>query len=181
MLKYICDFILILGKVKRRLLMYVIMTKFKKYGKNFLFDHRDHFSYSTIEVGNDVFIGPGATFSASESFIKIGDKVMFGPNVTIMGGDHNTSVIGCYMFDVHEKLPENDIGVTINTDVWIGANSIILKGVNVGRGAIIAAGALVLKDVPPYAIVGGVPARVLKYRFTESQIMQHEKLINVRN
>ena len=51
----------------------------------------------------------------------------------------------------------------------------LLKGVTVGRGSVVAAGALVTKDVPPYAIVGGVPAKVLKYRFTPEQIQEHER------
>lgn len=55
--------------------------------------------------------------------------------------------------------------VNIGNDVWVGLNAIILGGINVGDGAIIAAGAVVTKDVPPYAIVGGVPARIIKYRF----------------
>ncbi|WP_284641760.1 xenobiotic acyltransferase family protein [Paenibacillus silviterrae] len=58
----------------------------------------------------------------------------------------------------------------IGNDVWIGINATILQGVTVGDGAIIAAGSVVTKDVPPYAIVGGIPAKVLKYRFGEEQI-----------
>jgi len=60
----------------------------------------------------------------------------------------------------------------IGHDVWIGADALILQGVNVGHGAIIAAGAVVTKDVPPYAIVGGVPAQVLRYRFEEDLIAE---------
>lgn len=58
--------------------------------------------------------------------------------------------------------------VTIKDDVWIGTRAIILPGITVGKGAIIGAGSVVTKDVPDYAIVGGAPARVLKYRLTES-------------
>lgn len=60
--------------------------------------------------------------------------------------------------------------VSIGNDVWIGANVIILPGVNIGNGAVVAAGAVVSKDVPPYAIVGGVPAKIIKYRFSEKEI-----------
>jgi tetrahydrodipicolinate N-succinyltransferase len=63
------------------------------------------------------------------------------------------------------ELPPVDVG----HDVWIGARAIVLDGVKVGDGAVIAAGAVVTKDVPPYAIVGGVPARVLRFRMTASQ------------
>jgi acetyltransferase-like isoleucine patch superfamily enzyme len=62
--------------------------------------------------------------------------------------------------------------VSIGNDVWIGANSIILDGVKIGDGAIVAAGAVVTKDVPDYAIVGGVPARIIRFRFNENIIKQ---------
>ncbi|EPZ37468.1 transferase hexapeptide repeat containing protein [Anoxybacillus ayderensis] len=62
--------------------------------------------------------------------------------------------------------------MSIGNDVWIGANSIVLDGVKIGDGAIVAAGAVVTKDVPDYAIVGGVPARVIRYRFNEEIIKQ---------
>ena len=65
----------------------------------------------------------------------------------------------------------------IGNDVWIGANAIILQGVTIGDGAIIAAGAVVTKDVPPYAIVGGVPAKVIKYRFSDDVIL---KLLEIK-
>ena len=67
--------------------------------------------------------------------------------------------------------------VTIGNDVWIGGNVTILRGVSIGNGAILAAGAVVTKDVPPYAIVGGVPARVIKYRFSDD-IIERLKSLN---
>jgi hypothetical protein len=67
-----------------------------------------------------------------------------------------------------DELPWTSVG----SDVWIGARSIVLDGVNVGDGAIIAAGAIVNKDVPSYAIVGGIPARVIRYRFDQEVIME---------
>ncbi len=66
-----------------------------------------------------------------------------------------------------EKLPENDQDIILEGDNWIGANAIILKGVTIGYGSIVAAGAVVTKSVPPYSIVGGVPAKVIKPRFPE--------------
>lgn len=160
--------------------MLFLKPLFKSYGKNFIFDPYGHYSFSTITVGNDVYIGPGAVLTASNSGITIGNKVMFGPKVTIVGGDHNISLVGRYMFDVKEKLPENDLPVIIQSDVWVGAGVIILKGVTVGNGSIVAAGALVTKDVPPYTIVAGVPARVFKKRFTDEEIIEHERMLTTK-
>ena len=72
---------------------------------------------------------------------------------------------------------EENARIHIGNDVWVGRNSMILDGVTIGDGAIVAAGAVVTKDVPPYAVVGGVPARVLKYRFA-SQII--ERLLEIK-
>ena len=133
------------------------------------------FTYRNVTIGNDVYIGPHALFLCTESQIFIGNKVLFGPNVTIIGGDHRITDVGRFIYDVLDKHPEDDQDVHIEDDVWIGTNTTLLKGVTVGRGAVVAAGALVTKDVPPYAIVGGVPAKVLKYRFTPEQIQEHER------
>jgi acetyltransferase-like isoleucine patch superfamily enzyme len=180
MMKFIGKTLFFFHKAKRRLLMYAYRPLFKKHGKNFIFDPYSLFSFETIEVGNDVFIGPRANFGSIKS-IKIGNKVMFGPDTSILGGDHNTSQIGEYMADVHWKLEENDLPVTIEDDVWIGAKAIILKGVTVGRGSIIAAGAIVVRDVPPYSIVAGIPAKVVKYRFEEKDLEQHKALLKLKN
>lgn len=74
-------------------------------------------------------------------------------------------------FEEHQFVDkEQKILVKIENDVWIGANVVILEGVTIGNGAIVAAGAVVSKDVPPYAIVGGVPAKVIRYRFGKEEI-----------
>lgn len=65
-------------------------------------------------------------------------------------------------------------GINIGNDVWIGTRVLVMGGVNIGNGAVVAAGAVVTKDVPPYAVVGGVPAKVLKYRFSEDVIQELE-------
>lgn len=81
-------------------------------------------------------------------------------------------------FDVNHRLDkERQISFRIGNDVWVGERVQFLEGVTVGDGAIIAAGAVVTKDVPPYAIVGGVPAKVIRYRFSQEQI---EKLFEIK-
>jgi acetyltransferase-like isoleucine patch superfamily enzyme len=167
-------------KIYDRSLMYLCRSLFGSCGKNVIFypTHSD-FIYKNIFIGNNVFVGPGASFNALISYIKIGDKVAFGPNVTIRGGNHSTHIIGKFLADykTSDKRPEDDQPVIIETDVWVGTGAIILKGVIVGRGAIIAAGAVVNKDVPPYAVVGGVPAKIIKYRWSVDEILKHEEIL----
>lgn len=170
--------ILLIPKIFNKILMILLKGLFSKSGKNVTFyPLTSFFSYKTIELGNDVFIGPRAYFSSIKK-ISIGNKVMFGPNVTIIGGDHNTSEIGKYMFDVENKKESDDIPVKIGNDVWVGTRVTILKGVEIGDGAIIAAGSLVLKNVEPYSIYGGVPAKKLKMRFENDDLKKHLNLLN---
>lgn len=91
----------------------------------------------------------------------IGASVLMGPNVTIITQNHKHDRV-----DIPIRLQGYELikPVTINDDVWIGRNVLIMPGVTIGSGTIIAAGAVVTKDVPEYTIVGGVPARILKYR-----------------
>ena len=154
-----------------------LKSTFADCGRNVSVGLYGDFVGSHIHVGNDVYIGPHASFIASIAHIYIKDKVMFGPHVTIRGGDHRIDFVGKHIIDVREdeKLPNNDADVIIEEGAWICANCTILKGVTIGRGAVVAACSVVTKDVPPYAVVGGVPAKILKYRFEPEQIVEHEE------
>lgn len=131
-----------------------------------------------MSVGDYTSIPKGATFFCTEAPLTIGKKVIFGPHPTIITGDHRIDIVGKYIMDSNEKLTENDAPVVIEDDVWAGANVTILKGVTIGHGSVIAAGAVVTKSCPPYSVIGGIPARVLKMRFTEEEIMEHERKLN---
>ena len=111
-----------------------------------------------IELGDDSSLGVHCMVPYD---LKVGKDVMMGPEVIIVGENHRFDRIDVPMrLQGYTKFPP----VRIEDDVWIGARAIILPGVNIGRGAIIAAGAIVTKNVPSYAICAGNPARVIKYR-----------------
>ena len=135
--------------------------------------------WPNVVVGNDVTINEGARFLNTRAKIVIGDHVMFGPDVTVITGNHRTDLQGRFMSTVtdSEKSGEDDADVVFLGDNWIGAGSIILKGVKIGFGAVVAAGAVVNRDVPDFAIVGGVPARVLKMRFEGDDLRRHKDIL----
>lgn len=133
-----------------------------------------------VFLGNSVTLGENNLLMSTRAKIKMGNHIMTGPNVSIITGNHRIDLIGRYMNTVRndEKLPENDKDVIIEGDNWIGTGAIILNGVKIGIGAIVGGGAVVTKDVPPYAIVVGVPAKIIRYRFNEEEIIEHEKLLS---
>jgi acetyltransferase-like isoleucine patch superfamily enzyme len=153
--------------------MFLLRPAFRHHGKHFIFDSNGYYDFEFIEVGDYVSINKNAIFMATESSIIIGNKVMIGPNVTIIGGNHNPSQLGKFMYDVHEKRDEDDQDVIIEDDVWVGCGAIILKGVRIGRGSIVAAGALVNKDVLPYNIVAGIPANTIRTRFDNLETLRN--------
>lgn len=134
-----------------------------------------YFGLENLALGNNVSIPRFAHIFCTDAPLTIGNNVIFGPAPTIVTGDHRIDVVGKCICDVHDKLPENDVPVLIEDDVWVGANVTILKGVTIGRGAVIAAGCVVNTSVLPYSIYGGVPNRFLKCRFTIEEILEHEK------
>lgn len=113
--------------------------------------------------------------------LTIGNYCSIAPEVTfLLSSEHGYKNISTYPFKVKFLGEENEAGskgsITVGDDVWIGYGAIIMSGVSLGQGAIIGAGSLVTKDVPPYAIVAGNPAKILKYRFEPAVI---EKLMTI--
>ena len=110
-----------------------------------------------VSFGAHCTVNPYAMISGK---VTCGDGVRIASHVSLVGFNHGFDDPDTPIYrQKHETL-----GITIEDDVWIGANAVVVDGVTIGRGAVIAAGAVVSKDVPPMAIVGGVPAKVLRYR-----------------
>lgn len=121
-----------------------------------------------LVIGDHVSVGPRTIIQVNGI---IGDYVMIGMGVQIVGReDHAVDELGVPMLLstwVGDRARDERDSVVIGTDVWIGAGSIVLSGVTIGDGAVIGAGSVVTKDVDSFAIVGGSPARVISYRFTD--------------
>jgi acetyltransferase-like isoleucine patch superfamily enzyme len=107
--------------------------------------------------------------------IIVGQDVMIAANCSFIARDaHKFNMVGITM---NNSGRGDNYEIILEDDVWVGLGSIILSDVVVGRGSIIAAGSVVTKDVKPYSIVAGNPAKILKNRFNKDEIEQHEKLL----
>lgn len=134
-----------------------------------------------ITIGKKTYGFIDALFSNPENRLIIGNYCSIAQGVKFLPStDHAIDRISTYPFKAmcltgeQEALSKGDI--VVEDDVWIGYGATILSGVHIGQGAVVAAGAVVAKDVPPYAIVGGVPAKVIKYRFEPDMIRELMKV-----
>ena len=137
---------------------------------------------------NAITVGRGSYGNINVEFynnpnerLSIGSYCSIAPNTTfICGGNHNERLISTYPFKAVVKGDPTDAvtngPIVVDDDVWIGYGVTVLSGVHIGQGAVIAAGAVVTKNVPPYAVVGGVPAKIIKYRFEPEMIGELLKL-----
>lgn len=131
-----------------------------------------HIDLVSIGKGTYGMLNVQSFFRESGEKLLIGNYVSIAPGALfILGCNHQTRTITTYPFyskliapspiDALSKGP-----IEIDDEVWIGTNAIIMSGVKIGKGAVVAAGAVITKNIPPYAIVGGNPARIIKYRFS---------------
>jgi len=139
------------------------------------------FNMNDVSVGNYSYGKLNVINDTNYAKLKIGNFCSIGGEVIfILGREHRINTISTFPFKYftenkkHEAFSKGDI--VVDDDVWIGHRSIILSDVHLGQGCVIAAGSVVTKDVPPYAIVGGVPAKIIKYRFNKAII---DELLNV--
>ena len=141
---------------------------------------RGHFGH--VSIGNHSSIGPRNEFNTKIAHVKIGDHVITAPEVMFITGGHRFDIVGKYIDEIDDSMKEHDddLDIVVENDVWIGARALILKGVTIGKGSIVAAGSVVTKSIEPYSIVGGVPAKLIKKRFTEEEIKVHESYLTKR-
>jgi galactoside O-acetyltransferase len=132
----------------------IIGDNFSAMGNDFLYADE-----GSLIIGDNISINTNVQIGASCGKIVIGNNVLIGPNVVIRAADHGITKGMLIRLQPHVKGT-----IYIEDDVWIGSNAVILKNVRLGKGCVVAAGAVVTKDVEPYLIVGGVPANKISER-----------------
>ncbi len=129
-------------------------------------------------VTTDLVAGPYSFINNNcmlQAKVVLGRYVLLGPHVAVVGGDHRPDMPG--VPNIFTGRPEI-LETVIEDDAWIGHGAIIMQGVRIGRGSIVAAGAVVVRDVPPYEIHGGVPAKKISERFPDpADRAKHEAML----
>lgn len=147
-------------QILRNLVFKTILEDFGNGGGGTTIDYKTYIRYpSKVSIGKGTTINRGCRFYASYHYkdvrIKIGNHVAVAPEVSFFAAGHDYTDL---------SLPDTAESIIVKDYVWIGARSIILQGVTIGEGAVVAAGSIVTKDVPPYTVAAGIPARVIKER-----------------
>lgn len=156
----------ILPQPIRRVIFRTIMEDFESGGRGATIDYKTYIRYpSKVSIGAGTMINRGCRFYASyhckDVRIRIGEHVAVAPEVSFLAAGHDYT---------QRALPNIAGSIIVEDYVWIGARSIILQGVTIGEGAVIAAGSIVTKDIPPYTVAAGIPARVIKKRELKEEI-----------
>ena len=132
-----------------------------------------------LSVGAFVYIGPRVQIIYPTS---IGDLVLIAADVHFIGNDHGINECGMPMRVAPPNVEPMSMLTEIGSEVWIGQKATIMHGIKIGRGAVIAAGSVVTKDVPAYAIVAGVPAKVIQQRFVDKETeSKHDAILYSEN
>jgi acetyltransferase-like isoleucine patch superfamily enzyme len=167
--------------INRRFAAYRKLRVWAKYGD----ETCHHFDSPDIKIGEFTYGIPEVIVYSLGAKLTIGRYCSIAKDVKInLGGEHSLTSVSQYpfserypeLFNHHVREHRDDEQVVIGNDVWIGRGAIILSGVTIGDGAIIGAGAVVSKDIPPYAVAVGCPIKILKYRFSDTQIAALENI-----
>ncbi len=172
-----------MNKLKRWISLFIFRKQWRKKNQNNFTYAKNKFNINQVTVGKNTYGGISILNDVPTSKLEIGAYCSIAEEVLfILGADHRLNCLSTYPFKykilksvAYEAISKGNI--VLGDDVWIGHRAIIMSGVQIGQGAVVAAGSVVTKEVPPYAIVAGVPAKVIKYRFGKN-IIDKLKTIN---
>ncbi|KAA0542913.1 MULTISPECIES: CatB-related O-acetyltransferase [Citrobacter] len=175
---------MLMSFVKNKLKLLFFKRKYRKANSHNDTHAGNLFNMGAVSVGRYSYgVINAHTWNGAGEQLSIGDYVSIAENVTfLLGGNHHISGFCTFPFKSKSRAldPDTDAinkgGIIIGDDTWIGMNVIILSGVNIGRGCVVAAGSVVTKSFPPFSVIGGNPAKLIKYRLTGEEISVAESL-----
>lgn len=164
-----------LGKVIWHVRRRLWLKKFKRVGSGFIFDPASTIlTPGLISIGDDVFIGEYAHLSGEIAF---GNRVMIGPRPVINTGMDIFAIRGMSPRFIKPVRPGFYAPVTVEDEVWLGSNIIILGGVTVGIGSVVGAGSVLVRDIPPFTVAVGNPCRPIRRIFSDEVLAVHMREI----
>lgn len=173
------------SSVKKRFKCYYARRKWRKINSHNETYMGEYFDSSVVSVGKETYGLINIISHNLDSKLIIGSFCSIAPNVVfVLSGEHASNCISTFPFKTHILKCQNNEArshgdIIVDDDVWIGTGATIMSGVHIHQGSIIAAGAVVTKDVQPYEIVGGVPAKLIKKRF-ENKIINELLKVNYK-
>ena len=158
---------------------HVLRTEFGMIGSNCTLEYPCHVeSPSNVEIEENVNIRYGLQIINSKTeHVVIKRNTTLAPNVTIVTNNHVPTVGVPIFLLTSSHVNDKSTDVVIEEDCWVGTGAKLLSGSRLGRGCIVGAGSIVTKEVPPYAVVAGIPAKIIAARFTKEQILEHEAIL----
>lgn len=162
------------------LMQYVLPLVKQKYGKlgiNSFVKNNSTIVQQNIYADDFVLIQDQINFISYHGKLIVGKYSVISSGCTIVPGSHRFTVGVPFYLSTMKHINDDEGNIVIEEDCWIGSGCILLPKCHIGRGAVVGAGSVVKKDVPPYAVVAGVPARIIASKFTIEQILQHEAIL----
>lgn len=178
----ITNFAYIIVRLLRSPKLFILKKRLGKCGKDVVISLPCRMAIpKNVYMSDYTLIQPNCSFIMNKGKVFIGKWSCISSNTTIITTNHvptvgiNHRMLGRY------HINDKDLDIHIGDDCWVGAGVILMSGANMGRGSIAAAGAVVNKSVPPYAVVAGIPARIIASVFSKEQIIKHEKCLYPEN
>jgi chloramphenicol O-acetyltransferase type B len=164
----------------RKIKYFVIKLKYNKWngwnvGRYFMVGKNVKIEKVKFVAGDNIYIGQNSFFGAN---VKLGNFCIIADQVNIIGHDHEFKKPGIPIILAGRPEADEKTVTVIEDDVWIGHGVTIIRGARIGEGSIVAANSVVTKDIEPYTINGGLPAKFIKYRFSENEIAVHKAFLN---
>lgn len=155
---------------------HVRKSEFKSFGRNSRLEYPCHVeSPASVVVEENVNIRYGLQIiNTKTEHVIIKGNTTLAPNVTIVTNNHVPTVGVPFFLLTSSHVNDKSTDIVIEEDCWVGTDAQILSGSCLGRGCVVGAGAIVTKEIPPYAVVAGIPAKIIAVRFTKEQILKHE-------